>query len=123
MALPQEHVPVATPMPEPPPDDFLDKTQWDVLKSLIDAVIPSIVAQSALADKATQVPLADDEFDRVLDDAIKSMVPSHSKDGLRSFLESRPSEDPRFLDNVVRTMAFSSPSQVKMLGGILSLLA
>lgn len=123
MALPQEHAPIATPLPDPPADDFLDTVQWDVLKALIDAVIPSVVAESTLKDDATQVSLPDHDFDQELDIAIKSMLAPPSRDVLRSYLESRPSQDPRFTDNLVRTLALSPPSQQKKLSGILSLMA
>ena len=60
MALPREHAPVATALPELPSRDMLNQAQWDVLCALFDAVNPSYTSASAVRDKDAQIVLPDD---------------------------------------------------------------
>ncbi|KAF5017993.1 hypothetical protein F66182_10042 [Fusarium sp. NRRL 66182] len=115
--------PIATALPDAPPDDFFTPIQWSVLFALFDGVLPSITSKSALADEQGQVQLPDDEFDHILDSSVKSLAAPATRDSIRAFLEDRPAHDARFRDNIVRTLAFTSPAQQKRFAGLLSLMS
>lgn len=115
--------PVPTALPDAPPDDFLNPTQWRVVYALLDGALPSIASKSALKDKDGQIILPDDELDRVLEDALASLAGPATQRNLREFLEERPSEDARFRENVLRTLSLTPPDQQRKLAGFLSLMA
>ncbi|KAF4968041.1 hypothetical protein FSARC_4509 [Fusarium sarcochroum] len=125
MTVPQPllQAPVATALPDAPPDDFFTPTQWDVLFALVDGALPSIASKSAVTDEQGQIQLPDTEFDNVLDRSVKSLSAPATKDNVRAFLAERPAHDARFKDNLMRTLAITSPTQQKRLAGLLSLMS
>ncbi|KAM5351560.1 hypothetical protein ACJ41O_004283 [Fusarium nematophilum] len=125
MTVPQPHLqaPLATALPEPPPDNFFSPAQWSVVFALVDGALPSITSQSATTDERCQIQLPDHDFDNILDRTVKSLASPATRDKIRAFLEDRPIQDPRFKTNLLRTIALSPPSLQKRLGGLLSLIA
>ena len=123
MASPDNAAPVPTTLPEAPSRGFYNKTQWDVLNALVDAVLPSIATKSALGDEDGRIAIGDQDFDKTGERTIQSLSSSISKESVVEFLAHRPSEDPRFADNFLRTIAMSPPSRQQQLGGLLSLMA
>ncbi|KEY67148.1 hypothetical protein S7711_03009 [Stachybotrys chartarum IBT 7711] len=121
MALPDDHVPVITPLPEPPSSDFFTETQWEVLHAILDGALPSIVAESSIADDATQVALPDADFEKVLALAARPEVDAPTPEVLAAYLADRPSLDPAFREDVLTTLA-TSPQRQK-LAGLLGFLA
>jgi hypothetical protein len=121
MALPDDHVPVVTPLPEPPSSDFLTETQWEVLYAILDGALPSIVAESSIADDATQVALPDADFEEVLALAARPEVDAPTPEVLAAYLADRPSLGPAFREDVLTTLA-TSPQRQK-LAGLLGFLA
>lgn len=115
--------PIPTPLPVLPIHDFFTAAQWDILYALVDGVLPSITSQSATTDDAGQIQLPDKEYEQVIDNALKSLAGPASRDNLRALLETRPSHDLAFKENLIRTLTFSPPSQQRRLGGLLSLIA
>ncbi|CAM1505629.1 Fc.00g112660.m01.CDS01 [Cosmosporella sp. VM-42] len=122
MAPQQKASPVATALPKAPTLDY-SKAQLDVLNALVDGALPSIVTKSAIEDQKTQITVADDEFNSILEHTITTLIPSATKDAIRDFLEYRPSKDPRFSDNFVRTLSSSSRSDQKKLADVFSLMS
>ncbi|KAK7425354.1 hypothetical protein QQZ08_008140 [Neonectria magnoliae] len=115
--------PVPTPLPELPADDFLNPFQWRVLYALLDGAFPSITCESALEDKHDQIVFPDDDLDAILQDALASLAGPATKQNLREFLSYRPSQDPHFRQNVLRTLSFSPPAQQSRLAGFLGLMS
>ncbi|KAF7548098.1 hypothetical protein G7046_g8793 [Stylonectria norvegica] len=123
MALPLEHGPVPTSLPELPSSSFFNESQWDVLNALVDAVFPCIIAESAIKDKAYQIPVADEVLKQIIEQAAKVALPSTTEETLQDFLEYRPSQDPRFVENLIRTLSHTPQDRQKALAGFLSLMA
>lgn len=125
MISPQSTSPIPTALPKLPPRDFFTDAQWDILFALVDGVLPSITPQSAASksDATTQIQLPDKEYQDVIDKALGSLAPPASSDNIRALLEHRPARDESFRQNLIRTVAFSPPSQQRRLGGVLSLIA
>ncbi|EEU46044.1 uncharacterized protein NECHADRAFT_37686 [Fusarium vanettenii 77-13-4] len=125
MTVPQPHLqaPVATALPELPPDDFFSPTQWSVFFALMDGAVPSITSKSAATDDQGQIQLPDDEFDDTVNRALEPLAAPATGDNIRAFLEDRPILDPRFKENLLRTLALSPPSQQRRLGRLLTLMA
>lgn len=125
MTVPQPHLlaPVATALPELPPDDFFSPAQWSVFFALVDGAVPSITSKPAATDDQGQIQLSDDEFDDTVNRALEPLAAPATGDNIRAFLENRPIMDPRFKENLLRTLALSPPSQQRRLGGLLTLMA
>lgn len=125
MTVPQPHllVPVPTALPGIPPDDFFSPTQWSVFFALMDGAVPSITSKSAATDDQGQIQLHDHEFDDAVSRALERLAAPATGDNIRAFLEDRPIMDPRFKENLLRTLALSPPSQRRRLGGLLTLMA
>jgi hypothetical protein len=115
--------PVPTTLPAPPPDDFLNPSQWDILYALLDGALPSITSTSALKDKDTQISLPDEELHRVVEESLASLTGPATKQNLLQLIQARPINDTRFRDNVLRKLSRSPPEHQRRLAGFLSLMA
>ncbi|KAH6963805.1 hypothetical protein DER45DRAFT_123402 [Fusarium avenaceum] len=123
MTVPQPQAPIATALPDAPPQDFFTPIQWDVLFAIVDGVLPSITSESTVTDEHAQIQLPDHELDDILQRSVKSLASPATKDNIRAFLQDRPVDDARFRDNLVRTLALSPPAQQKRLASLLSLMS
>lgn len=121
MALPQEHAPVHTPLPAPPSKDWMDDAGWELLYALFDGCLPSIAPASASKDKTSSITLSDAEFNKALDEASKTLVDSPDKEALTAFLQYRPSENPKFREDALRTL--SATPQRGQLAKVMGILA
>ncbi|KAK3692226.1 hypothetical protein B0T22DRAFT_531748 [Podospora appendiculata] len=110
-------------LPPPPTGDWFDETQWAVLLALLDAVIPSITAETDVQDAKAQQALPDAHFDELVGRAQASMVEPPSADVLKSYFEDRPSTQPWFLYAVKRTLDTVPDPVRKQLGSVLSALS
>ncbi|KAH6896981.1 hypothetical protein B0T10DRAFT_556827 [Thelonectria olida] len=119
----QESGPVPTTLPAPPPDDFLNPSQWNILYALLDGAVPSITSASALKDKDSQISLPDQELHRLLEDSIASLTSPATKQNLLQLIEARPINDARFRDNVLRKLSRSPPEHQRRLASFLSIMA
>ncbi|EMT65475.1 hypothetical protein NOF04DRAFT_10755 [Fusarium oxysporum II5] len=119
--LPQ--APIATALPDAPPNDFFSPIQWDVFFALVDGVLPSITSESDVTDDQGQIQLPDHEVNAVLDRSAEALAAPATRDNIRAFLRDRPVNDARFRDNLMRTLAISPPDQLKRLAGLLSLMS
>lgn len=104
MEHPEEHKPVATPMPQLPSADFMSQDQWDIFYALMDGALPSITSQSAMMDKTRQISLPDDEYEKVLERAAKVMPAGTDRDALKAFLGHRMTEDPLLRKDCLRML-------------------
>ncbi|KAM4054770.1 GMC oxidoreductase [Hirsutella rhossiliensis] len=121
MELPQDHKSVATPVPDPPSDDFMSKAQWDTLYALLDACLPAIASStSPSTDPAELLILDDDDFEKALDRAASSMRDPPSRDELKTFLEYRPTQNAKFRADCLQSLA--NAPQKGQLVKVLSLL-
>lgn len=121
MGLPQNHKPVATPVPDPPSGDFLSKAQWDTLWALLDACLPAIVSSaSPCTDPGERLVLDHDDFERTLDRAASSLRGPPTRDELKTFLEYRPSQNANFRTDCLSSLAVAP--QRAQVANVLSLL-
>ncbi|KAK0711345.1 hypothetical protein B0H67DRAFT_684977 [Lasiosphaeris hirsuta] len=103
-------------LPAPPPGVFLDETQWTVLMALLDAVIPSITANSRVADDMAQRGIADGEFEESAARAQPNAAEPPSTDLIKAYLEDRATARPGFKDAVRRTLGSVPGESLKPLG-------
>ncbi|KAK6950359.1 hypothetical protein Daesc_008685 [Daldinia eschscholtzii] len=96
--------PIPTQLPELKPDTYFSQAQWQILLALVDATVPSIISDSAVTDKKDhlQIPMSqlEDSYMR-----IKSSMrhpPDYTK--FQQYLQSRPLDNPRFLQAVKRIL-------------------
>lgn len=124
MALQDDATPIPIALPELPLFDFFNEIQWDVLNALVDAVVPSITPESSVKEKTAQIVVGDDEFKAMLERTLKSLSPSKHVDeaSVRGFLLERPSENPVFVENLMRSLANVPPSAQQKLAGFLSMM-
>jgi hypothetical protein len=115
--------PTSPALPGLPSVEFWNDTQWTVFMSLVDAVLPSIVTEATLTDKAHQVQISDADYSAAYEQLKRSMANAPSEKDFRSYLQFCPSKDPVFIKNYKRSLA-TLPSDIqKKLAGSLSLLA
>ncbi|KJZ78994.1 hypothetical protein HIM_01767 [Hirsutella minnesotensis 3608] len=119
MAPPHSHGPVATPMPDPPPRDFMSEAAWDALYALLDGCLPSIAAASA-SQGSHELGLSDDEFSKVIERISSSMSDPPSKQEIADFLAYRPLDSESFRTDCLRTLA--NAPQKKTVADALNLL-
>lgn len=107
MDLAQEHKPVNTPLPPPPSTDFLTDAQWEIFYALLDGVLPAYASASSATGDVAQISVNDDEFEHVLAKASRSLLAPPNREALSDFFKSRPLDDPKFKDDIQRTLAIS----------------
>ena len=110
--------PVETPLPHAPSGDFMTTDQWDVWHALLDGALPAVTSKSrATGDRhQDQVVLPDDEFDRLLEEASKGLLPDGpGAEDVVGFFASRLGADPLVRDDCLRMLA-RSPARSKLAG-------
>lgn len=90
--------PLATPLPAPPQGENFTKAQWDVLLSIMDAVIPRVVRES----KATgdDYVISETEYKLIVERIQQDEVT------VDAYLAEKPSENEEFQDLLMRQLVF-----------------
>jgi hypothetical protein len=115
--------PLATPLPEGPAGEVLTAGQWTTLMAIMDAVIPSIRRETTTTDKILQLTVSDVEYNTAVSHLKKTVVDAPDGKSLDEYLDERPSENPRFQELFMRTLAFYvRPDARKELSFLLSTL-
>lgn len=122
------HSHVVIPISDAPPRTFFDETQWRVLYSLMDTVIPSLAASSH--DDAHSDENPGDDRQTVPKDVLEAhyqklqtCLPSPpSREAFAAYLAEKPSAIQDFRDHLTRTLATLSPAARNQLGTVLYLL-
>ncbi|KAK5990275.1 Long-chain-alcohol oxidase FAO3-like protein [Cladobotryum mycophilum] len=112
--------PAAIPLPPPPSNDFMTDAAWDVFFALLDGALPSIAPSSKIQDKDGQISIPDEELQRIIDSTLSTIDDPVSAQDVLEFLSHRPSQDPDFREDSLRTLSFS-PGRAK-LGKMMNLL-
>lgn len=95
--------PVPVPLP-PPGDGVFSETQWRTLFALVDAAIPPIVPDAACTDRRRQLRISQSQFDAAYGQVRSSVAEPPERDRFKEYLRTQQSANPRFVDNVRRTM-------------------
>ncbi|ODA82844.1 hypothetical protein RJ55_01353 [Drechmeria coniospora] len=98
---------VATPLPDPPSDDFMSAEQWETFFALLDGILPSISDTAATTKEKTRLVLAKDEFEGLLDRMTSSLPGSVGRDDVRDHLQYRPVDDEEFRLDCLRSLAIA----------------
>ncbi|RYO85869.1 hypothetical protein DL762_005016 [Monosporascus cannonballus] len=117
-------VPVPVELPALGPSTYFDDTQWQVLLSIIDAVIPSIVIGSAAGENEKHhLRISQSQCNESYEyiQQVTSHPPAFEE--FIEYLGARPLENQLFLGQVRRTLNNLPPHSKRQLGGLLSLLA
>lgn len=115
--------PCPPPLAAAPSGDFWNETQWKVLLSLLDAVVPSIVSESDVTNKFDQRKLSQSQYAAAAAKAQASVQMKPSDELLKAYLQERMLDKPAFVDNLKRTLDSLPPKTKNDLGGVLSLLS
>lgn len=101
--------PKPIPLPEAPARDFMTKSEWDALFALTDAVLPSITSttSSSVEDKNGSIVLSDTQFEKLVDDCASALSNRPSRERIKEYLEFRPSEDAKFREDCLRSLAIA----------------
>ncbi|KAK1751867.1 long chain fatty alcohol oxidase [Echria macrotheca] len=109
-------------VPPAPPGDYYDATQWAVLTSLLDAVIPSIAPASKVTDEKTHRGIDDAEYEKLASLVEAKVNPAPSPEALKAYLDDRPSANPGFMNGLLQALGNLPQSARARLGGVLSAL-
>ncbi|KAI1393693.1 long-chain fatty alcohol dehydrogenase [Hypoxylon trugodes] len=115
--------PIATQLPELKPDTYFSETQWKVLFALIDAIVPSIVAESRVTDRKTQLSIPDSQYKEAHEKTMKCMIHPPDYEDFQQYLEARSIDNPRFVQLVKRNVQEVSNTDRKKLGVILNIIS
>ncbi|KAI1768866.1 long-chain fatty alcohol dehydrogenase [Hypoxylon sp. FL1150] len=114
--------PIATQLPELKSGTYLTETQWQVLLALIDAVVPSIVAESEAGDQKHQLRISQPQYAEAYERTKRLMKPP-DYDKFQQYLAARPLDNPRFMRLIKSTIQRVPDSNRKQLGTVLSVIA
>ncbi|KAI1375020.1 long-chain fatty alcohol dehydrogenase [Hypoxylon crocopeplum] len=115
--------PIPTQLPKLEPDTYFSETQWQTLLALVDAIIPSIVAEPVATDRKNQLLISESQYKEVYEHTKSSMKypPDHGK--FQQYLGARPLDNPRFVRQLKRTIQAVPSSSRKQLGSVLNIIA
>jgi hypothetical protein len=115
MAALEENItkPIKPGLPPPPSADFFQPAQWEVLYSLLDAVLPAVAPASVAPRQETDGKLGaiivpDDEFKTIIDKAAGSSTEPPSRAALEAFFSRNITEDPQVREDCLRMIAMSA---------------
>ncbi|KAG5985214.1 hypothetical protein E4U43_006098, partial [Claviceps pusilla] len=101
--------PKPSPIPDPPAKTFMTEAQWETLYALLDGFLPSITsassASASVGDKNGSIVLSDAEFEKLVDECAGALSNPPSRDRIKEYLEFRPSQDAKFRDDYLRSLA------------------
>ncbi|KAH8909806.1 GMC oxidoreductase [Coniochaeta sp. PMI_546] len=110
-------------LPEPPSGDWFNETQWAVLMSLIDAVLPATVPESKATDKTMQKAIPDTEYQDVVTTTRTTLAQAPDEATLTAYLSELPSQNPATLHAIRRSLSGVPASVRNQLGGVLTALS
>ncbi|KAI1808433.1 long-chain fatty alcohol dehydrogenase [Daldinia bambusicola] len=116
-------VPIPTQLPELKPDTYFSRAQWQILLALVDAVVPSIVADSDITDQKLHVQVPQSQLEESYKRIKNSMKHPPNYEKFQQYLQSRPLDNPRFLQAVKRILENIPDGNRKQLGAVLNLMA
>ncbi|KAK8063012.1 GMC oxidoreductase [Apiospora hydei] len=130
------HSHTVVPISDPPPATFFDDTQWRVLYTLMDTVVPPIVATAASGEEVVvavnsdgnspadngRQSLSKEVFESHYQKLQSCMVTPPSREAFAAYLSEKPSEIQDFRNHLVRTLSTISPDARKQLGAVTYLL-
>lgn len=120
---PTQPGPTSPGMPAPPTGDFFDETQWTVLYSLLDTILPSITAAPKVTDDKAQYGMPEADIKHLISNTQKNLAEPPSDNLLEAYLADRPSSDPNFTYGVRRILSSAPSSALKQLGAVLTALS
>ncbi|KAI1386462.1 long-chain fatty alcohol dehydrogenase [Hypoxylon trugodes] len=108
--------------PVPASDTFFTETQWKVLFSLLDAVIPSVAVggPSDMTGYSEVLRISENHFHEIYHGVQRRMRYPPTIDQFREYLAFRPVDDPRFISIVKQTVSRLSRSSKSQLGSLLN---
>ncbi|KAI1417556.1 long-chain fatty alcohol dehydrogenase [Hypoxylon sp. FL1857] len=116
------NAPIPTQLPELKETSYFSETQWQLLLALVDAVIPSIVAEAAATDRKNQLRIPQPQYEEAYERTKSSMKHPPDYEKFKQYLESRPLDNPRCLNLLKRLLQNVPNDDRRRLGGILNLL-
>ncbi|KAK2014768.1 long chain fatty alcohol oxidase [Colletotrichum eremochloae] len=110
-------------LPALPTTSFWSETQWAVLMSLLEAVLPSISLPATLSDATNQVRVSEADYTAALQLVRNTMKNPPSEEKFLEYLAHNPAKEPRFVENITRTLASLPAAAQRQLGGAMGALA
>lgn len=120
MVASHHSAPILPALPADISGDYYTELQWQVLFALLDAVVPSIVVESAVTDKRNQWKITQKEYEEAYKHIQASTTHPPDLARFEEYLRSRPAQDARFVQNLKRTLDRLPHSAKKQLGGALN---
>ena len=117
--------PVPVELPALGTESYFDEMQWQVLLSLVDAVVPSITTTSSVADQDDkhELRVPDSRYRAAYAGAEQLMQHPPAPDAFRTYLAARALENRDFVRQIRRAVANLPADARAQLGGALKLLA
>ncbi|KAK1971198.1 GMC oxidoreductase [Colletotrichum sublineola] len=110
-------------LPALPTTSFWSETQWAVLMSLLEAVLPSISLPATLSDATNQVRVSEADYTAALQLVRNTMKNPPSEEKFLEYLAHNPAKEPRFVENITRTLTSLPAAAQRQLGGAMGALA
>lgn len=115
--------PVPVELPALGSDGYFDEVQWQVLLSLIDAVIPSIVTESTEEGGNRHLWITQAQYQESYESTRQLLKHPPAFSEFEEYMKARPLENKRFLQQLKRSLNSIPPNSRRQLGGILTVLS
>ncbi|KAJ2892020.1 long chain fatty alcohol oxidase [Zalerion maritima] len=114
--------PLPSPLPPVADPSYFNTTQWAVFMALVEAVVPPVVPETRLTNKAHQLRISNDQHEDAFKKASALAVPP-TKPELDAYLSESVMENPEFIDLTYRMMGALPIPLKKQLARAMGLLA
>ncbi|KAI1212866.1 long-chain fatty alcohol dehydrogenase [Annulohypoxylon truncatum] len=115
--------PIPTELPDLESDEYFSEVQWQVLYALVDAVIPSIVAEPSAIDRNAQLCISQSQYDEAYEHTERSLKFPPDPQKFRQYMEASPLDNLRFTRLLKRTIQGVPLTNRRQLGRILNIIA
>lgn len=82
--------PVATDLPESPSDEAFTPIQWEVMKSIMTAIVPSLSRQSSVKNRSVEGIVPDKVYDEAIEHLRRTTVAAPNDKDLEEYLLESP---------------------------------
>lgn len=111
--------PLATPVPARPAEEHFTQEQWATLLSIMDAIVPKIVRESASSGLLNEETILDAKYNAAILHLKENVVNAPDGKSLDEYLQERPSDNPAFQDLLMLALVeYSREDARKGLAGL-----
>lgn len=82
--------PLPNRLPEGPGDESYTPAQWEMMKAIMNTVVPSVTRQTRIGNRTGEGTVPDEKYDKAVEHLRRTMVATPSDEALEQYLLEQP---------------------------------